>query len=105
MISADDQPEDDIKILGTATLKVSGSVLTDIWTDYESKRSCSERFTFDISSASHFGWCLGLHVVYLAEALIEGQTSNQPDALRGLAQALSDKAAEILEALEKTSDK
>ena len=105
MIDADDQPEDDIKILGTATLKVSGSVLTDIWTDYESKRSCSERFTFDISSASHFGWCLGLHVVYLAQALIEGQTSNQPEALRGLAEALSDKASEILDSLEKTSDK
>jgi len=105
MTPSEEELDDDMEILGTATLKVSGSVSTDTWSDYESKWSSSERVTIDISSVSHFGWCLGLHVVYLAEALIEGQTSNQPEALRGLAAALSDKAAEILEALEEASGK
>lgn len=100
----DDKPEDDIEIVGTAKLKISASVSTDTWSDYEQKWSSSERLRFDIHSASHFGWCIGLHVVYLAEALVKDRTSNTCEAMRGLAAALREKSQEILEELEKASD-
>jgi len=98
--TADQDDDDDITILGTVRLKLSGSVSTDTWSDYEQKWTSSERVMFDITDCSHFGWCLGIHFSRLAEALIEGQTSNGPEALRGLAESLANIADEIMERLD-----
>ena len=98
--TADEDDHDDITILGTVCLKLSGSVSTDTWSDYEQKWTSSERVMFDITDCSHFGWCLGIHFSRLAEALIEGQTSNGPEALRGLAESLASMADEIMDRLD-----
>jgi hypothetical protein len=98
--TSNEDDNDDITILGTVRVKLSGSVSTDTWSDYEQKWTSSERVMFDITDCCHFGWCLGVHVSTLAEALIEGQTSNGPAALRGLAASLASMADEIVERIE-----
>lgn len=96
-----DEPE---SVLGTVRIKLSGKVKTDTWTDYESTWGCSENSTIDITSVSHFGWCLGVEVAALAASLIQDHTSNGDEALRGLAESLKNAADEILEAVEESKD-
>jgi len=77
--------------LGSARLKLAGSVSTDAFTsDHEEKWSSKLTTTFDVHSAREFGARVGVELVGLACALLHQGTSEEAEAIAGLASSLED---------------
>jgi hypothetical protein len=76
-------------------MRISAAIQTDAWSDYEQRWGVSERVMFDVAGSSHFGWCVGEHVVEIAKRLIAKRSSDDTEAYLGLADYLEQAAKEI----------